>query len=78
MKFLTSRAGPQPRQNDGSNRFFLLRNVSIESSAHLVPIQRSSGVLSFSGEKKTEREPNDLAAPSSEAKKEIRISHYGD
>ena len=77
MKLLPSRAGLQPRQNCGSNRFLSspkrLNRVFGPYSPHSVVIR---GSFFLWGDKKTEREPNDLAAPSSEAKKELRISHY--
>lgn len=79
MKLLTSRARLQPRQNGGSNRFLSspkrLIPVFGPPSPHSVVIRSSFFLWE---EKKTEREPNDLAAPSSEAKKELRFSHYSD
>jgi hypothetical protein len=79
LRVLTSPAGLQPRQKGGSNRFLSspksLNRVFGPPSSHSVVI-RSPFLLW--AEKKKKREPNDLAVPSSEAKKELRISHYSD
>jgi hypothetical protein len=79
MKLLASRAGLQPRQNGASNRFLsspkCLNRVFGPPSPHSVVIM---GSFFFWGKKNMQRKPNDLAAPSSESKKELRISHYSD